>query len=130
MSAVPGVRRAMVALQQRLGENDSVVMEGRDIGTVVFPRADVKVYLDASPEVRAARRVAELAERGSAADYESVHREMVERDRRDSTRPDSPLRQAEDAVYFDSSALDAAEVEEALLSIVRSRTSSGKEVER
>lgn len=130
VSAISGVRRALVAKQQQMGRQVSVVMEGRDIGTVVFPQAEVKVYLDASPEVRAARRVKDLAARGLQADFASVHQEMVERDARDTTRPDSPLRQAPDAVYLDSSGLDENQVEEALLRIVRDKTLNGKEVLR
>ncbi len=130
VSAVPGVRRALVAKQQRMGETTSVVMEGRDIGTVVFPQAEVKVFLDASPEVRAERRVKDLKARGVEADFAEVYREMKQRDERDSTRPDSPLRQAPDAMYLDSSGMTESEVEEALLRIARERTSNGKEVQR
>jgi cytidylate kinase len=89
-------------------------MEGRDIGTVVFPDAQVKIYLDASPEERARRRVAELAARGQAVDYEATLAEMRERDRRDMTRADSPLRRAADAIYIDTSRMSEAEVSEAL----------------
>lgn len=129
VSAVAGVRRAMVREQQKMGAAADVVMEGRDIGTVVFPEAAVKIYLDASPEVRARRRVDELSARGAAADYEVVFREMKQRDERDTTRPDSPLRQAEGAVYLDSSGLSEQEVEEALLRIVRERAATGEGVE-
>jgi len=130
VSAIPGVRRELVAKQQQMGREVSAVMEGRDIGTVVFPDAEVKVFLDASPQVRAERRVKDLAARGMQADFDSVYKEMLERDQRDSTRPDSPLRQAPDAVYLDSSSLSESEVEEALLRIVREKTSNGKEVLR
>lgn len=130
VSAVSGVRRALVAKQQELGRLHSAVMEGRDIGTVVFPEAEVKVFLDATPEVRAQRRVADLQARGLPAEFDEVLREMKQRDERDSTRPDSPLRQAPDATYLDSSHMDAGQVEEALLRIVRERTSNGKEVHR
>lgn len=128
VSAVTPVRRAMVRLQQQIGEGASVVMEGRDIGTVVFPHAEVKIFLDAEPRVRADRRVKELREKGMPADGEAILREIAERDERDRTRPDSPLRQAPDAVYFDSTGLSLDEVEEGLLRIVRERTSNGKEV--
>lgn len=130
VSAISGVRRELVAKQQQMGREASAVMEGRDIGTVVFPDAEVKIFLDATPQVRAQRRVKDLAARGLEADFDSVCREMVERDARDSTRPDSPLRQAPDAVYLDSSGLDENEVEEALLRIVREKTSNGKEALR
>ncbi|MBI5085025.1 MAG: (d)CMP kinase [Acidobacteria bacterium] len=130
VSAIPGVRRALVIKQQQMGAASSCVMEGRDIGTVVFPEAEVKIFLDASPEERARRRVSDLASRGIAAGFGEVFEEMKQRDERDSTRPDSPLRQAPDAIYIDSSGLDENQVEEALLRIVRERTSNGKEVQR
>jgi CMP/dCMP kinase len=130
VSAVPGVRRALVAKQQAMGETRSCVMEGRDIGTVVFPQAEVKIYLDASPEERARRRVKDLAARGIRVELDEVSSEMRQRDARDTTRPDSPLRQAPDAVYLDSGGLTEDQVEEALLRIVRERTSNGKEVQR
>lgn len=120
VSAIPGVRRALVSLQQRYAETASVVMEGRDIGTVVYPHAHVKIYLDASPEIRALRRVEQ-----AGGDYEEVLREIRQRDGRDATRADSPLRQAEDATYMDSSGLGTAAVIEAVLRIVRERTSNG-----
>jgi cytidylate kinase len=121
VSMAPGVRRAMREEQRRIGSSQSVVMEGRDIGTVVFPEAQVKIYLDARPEVRARRRVAEL---GGSLD--EVTREITERDTRDRTRMEAPLTQAPDAEYLDSSGLSPAEVEETILKIVRARTSNGK----
>lgn len=126
-SAVPGVRRAMVEKQREMASRANVVMEGRDIGTVVFPGAPVKIYLDATPEVRAGRRVKELHEKGLDAHVDEIAGQIRERDRRDSTRADSPLMQAHDAVYVDSSGLDIGEVEEAILRIVRDRTSNGKD---
>lgn len=130
VSTLPGVRRAMVRQQQRIGAAASVVMEGRDIGTVVFPEAAVKIYLDAEPRVRAERRLKDLEARGERAEVEDVEREIRRRDERDRTRADSPLRQAPDAVYFDSTGLSPEEVEEGLLRIVREKTSNGKEVQR
>jgi len=123
VAAVPGVRRAMRDEQRRIGLQRSVVMEGRDIGTVVFPDADVKIYLDADPETRASRRAAELS-----ADAGAVGREMAERDSRDRTRTEAPLMQAPDAEYLDSTRLSPSEVEEAILKLVRKRTSNGKGV--
>ncbi len=123
VSALPGVRRAMVDKQRELAAHHSVVMEGRDIGTVVFPDAGVKIYLDASPEVRAARRVLELAEKGIAADAAEVAREIHERDLRDSTRADSPLRPAADAIHVDTTGLSLDQVESAILKIIADRTS-------
>jgi len=122
VSVAPGVRRAMREEQRRIGGCQSVVMEGRDIGTVVFPEAQVKIYLDAAPEVRAQRRAAELG-----ASLGEVSREIAERDRRDRTRAEAPLTQAPDAEYLDSSRLSPAQVEEAILKLVRDRTSNGKE---
>jgi cytidylate kinase len=119
VSAAPGVRRAMREEQRRIAGGQSVVMEGRDIGTVIFPEAQVKIYLDADPEVRAQRRAAEL---GASAG--EVQREMTERDRRDRTRAEAPLTQAPDAEYLDSSRLSPAEVEEAILKLIRKRTSN------
>lgn len=123
VSAIPGVRRELVRKQQQYAALASIVMEGRDIGTVVFPAAHVKIYLDASPEVRARRRVDELG-----GDFAQVLREIRERDDRDATRADSPLRQAEDAIYLDSSDLDPEGVIAAVLRIVRERTSNGRGV--
>jgi cytidylate kinase len=110
VAVVPGVRRALVAEQRRAGQEGGIVMEGRDIGTVVFPDADLKIYLDASPEVRAARRWRELQSRGALMDYGQVLEEVRERDRRDTRRDASPLVRAPDAVLLDSTALEVEEV--------------------
>jgi CMP/dCMP kinase len=128
VAVVPGVRRAMVAKQREMGERGSVVMEGRDIGTVVFPNADIKVFLDANPQERVRRRLAEGKAKGDPISAEALAALMKERDQRDSTRADAPLAQAPDAVYLDSTALDIGEVEEAILKIVRARVSNGKEI--
>ena len=128
IAVIPGVRRAMVTKQREIGERASVVMEGRDIGTVVFPTADVKVYLDANPEERVRRRYEELKARGTPVSTEQLSAEMRERDLRDSTRADAPLSQAPDAVYLDSTGLAIDEVEEAILRIVRARVTNGKEI--
>ncbi len=128
VSAIPGVRRALVEKQQQMGRDSSVVMEGRDIGTVVFPNAEVKIYLDATPEERTRRRLKDLAARGAPAGFDQVLAEIQRRDQRDSTRADSPLCQAPDAIYLDSTGMNEDEVEQALLKIVRERTSNGKEV--
>ena len=122
ISPVPAVRRALVKRQRELGQQASVVMEGRDIGTIVFPEADVKIFLDAHPEQRAERRSLELEIPMAAAASE-----MHQRDTRDRTRPESPLVQAPDAVYVDTTGLNVDEVEQALLKIIRERTSNGKE---
>jgi len=128
ISAVPGVRRAMVGKQREIGEQTSVVMEGRDIGTVVFPQADVKVFLDANPAERVRRRYVELAAKGETISSEQLASEMRERDQRDTTRADAPLSQAPDAVYLDSTSMGIEEVEEAILKIVRTRVTNGKEI--
>ncbi|MBM3723903.1 MAG: (d)CMP kinase [Acidobacteria bacterium] len=130
VSAVPGVRRTLVAKQRELARHASVVMEGRDIGSVVFPEANIKIYLDATPGVRAQRRATDESERGRAADVAAIEAEIAERDRRDSTRPDSPLRQAPDAVYLDTSGMDAPQAEESILRIIRERVSNGKDIHR
>jgi cytidylate kinase len=121
VAAVPAVRRALVAKQRTLAETSNVVMEGRDIGTVVFPDARVKVYLDAHPEERVRRRATEIGGEPSA-----IANQIADRDRRDSTRSDSPLAQAPDAVYLDTSELSLEAVEEEILKIVRARTANGK----
>lgn len=121
VSVFSGVRRALVEQQRQMGATESVVMEGRDIGSVVFPDAEVKIYLDADPAVRAARRVREMEEKGQRLDAGEVEREIRERDRRDSTRADSPLVRAPDAVYVDTTAMGPDEVERVILEIVRQR---------
>lgn len=129
-AAVPGVRRAMVSKQRAMAESASVVMEGRDIGSVVFPGAGVKIFLDADASARIQRRADELAAREGKADTAQVAREMEERDQRDRGRAEAPLVQAPDAVYIDSTGLSIDDVEQAVLKIVRDRTSNGKEVVR
>ncbi len=130
VSAVPGVRRALVDKQREMAGQNSIVMEGRDIGSVVFPDAAVKIYLDADPDVRTARRTAQLLERGETVAPNSVARDISVRDARDRTRAESPLVQAPDAVYVDTTSLNAEEVEETILRLVRARTSNGKELAR
>jgi cytidylate kinase len=127
IAVIPGVRRAMVAKQREIGQKVSVVMEGRDIGTVVFPDADVKVYLDANPEERVRRRLQESRAKGDPISESALAAQMRERDQRDSTRSDAPLSQAPDALYLDSTSLNVEEVEEAILKMVRARVTNGKE---
>ena len=119
VSAHPGVRDALLELQRSQGREGGVVLEGRDIGTVVFPDAEAKFYLTASVEVRARRRRDELAARGTPPTLAEVLAEVSERDRRDSTRPVAPLRQAEDAVLVDSSALSIEQVVELIVATVK-----------
>jgi CMP/dCMP kinase len=122
ISKIPAVRRALVAKQREMGSAASTVMEGRDIGSVVFPDAKVKIFLDAETEVRAERRALQTRQ-----PRDIVSREILDRDERDRTRTESPLVQAPDAVYVDSSGLSVEEVEALLLKIIRERTSNGKE---
>jgi cytidylate kinase len=110
VSALPEVRAALLDLQRRLGAAGGVVVEGRDIGTVVFPDAEAKFFLTASPEVRARRRFEELRAAGKQVDEAQTLAEMIERDRRDETRAAAPLRQAPDAVLVDSSGVPVDEV--------------------
>ncbi len=123
VSLVPAVRRALVEKQREIGGQVSVVMEGRDIGTVVFPDATVKIFLDALPEERASR--AGPTKQRCRPDL--VERQIRERDQRDRGRAESPLVQAPDAVYVDTTGLTIDEVEAAILKIIRDRTSNGRE---
>jgi cytidylate kinase len=128
IAVIPGVRRAMVAKQRAIGQRSSVVMEGRDIGTIVFPDADVKIFLDAQPTARVRRRFLEECAKGATIGENALAEQMKERDRRDSVRADSPLTQAPDAIYVDSTPLTIEEVEETLLKIVRERVTNGREI--
>ena len=121
VSALGVVRRRMLELQRAVGRRGSVVAEGRDIGTVVFLEADVKIYLDASVKERARRRFDELRAAGGPVSLEETRREMEERDRRDSERDLAPLRQAADALAIDSSSLNADEVAERVIGEIRKR---------
>jgi CMP/dCMP kinase len=105
VARLPHVREELVRQQRHMGADGAVVMEGRDIGTVVFPSADLKFYIDASPEERAKRRAADPAHTGSPSNIASVQSDLVARDRSDSTRPVAPLAQAPDAVYIDTTAM-------------------------
>ena len=118
-SVVGDVRAKLLELQRNLAATANVVMDGRDIGTVVLPNADVKVYLTASVEVRAQRRYKELIEKGLSADIEQIKKDIEERDYRDMNREIAPLRQAEDAVLVDSSNLTIEESAQAILSLIK-----------
>lgn len=115
------VRDSLILLQRELGRNGRVVMEGRDIGTVVFPDADIKFYIDASPEVRAKRRYDELLASGVVAKYVEVLKEIKDRDARDSSRKHSPLMLADNAVYIDTSKLTKEEVVKVILTTTKER---------
>jgi cytidylate kinase len=119
VSAVPGVRQHLVAQQQEMAERGGVVMDGRDIGTVVLPKADIKIFLTASPEIRAERRLKELNEMGEEAQYASLLAEIKDRDRQDSTRLVAPLRQAQDAIPINTDNLAVDQVVERILNLCR-----------
>ena len=123
VAAIGAVRAALVAKQQHMADRTSVVMEGRDIGTVVFPNARVKIFLDADPHERVRRRSGEQPD----IPPDQLAAQIAERDARDRGRAESPLVQAPDAFYLDSTGLTADEVEEQILRIVRARISNGKE---
>ena len=118
-SGIPKVRATLMDLQQTMARTKDVVMDGRDIGTVVLPNADVKVYLTASVECRAKRRYLELQEKGVACNLEDISKEIEERDYRDMHRAASPLRQAEDAVLVDSSDMTIEEVADAIIALCK-----------
>ena len=119
VSAYRGVRSALSQQQRRIGRRGHIVMVGRDIGTVVLPEADLKIYLDASAEQRARRRYDEIIARGAQADYNEILSKVIERDRIDSTRDVAPLKAAEDAIVLDSDKLDADEVFERVLALCK-----------
>ena len=120
-SVYPVVRKKLVELQQQLAVKENVIMDGRDIGTVVLPNADVKIYLTASSKVRAKRRYDELTAKGEACDLDQIEQDIIDRDYRDMNRETSPLKQADDAVLLDSSDLDIDGVVETMKEIIKSR---------
>ena len=130
VSALPEVRAALLGLQRRIGAAGGVVVEGRDIGTVVFPDAEAKFFLTASADERARRRMAELQAGDRPADLAQTKTELLARDERDSSRATAPLRRAEDAVEIDSSALGPAQVVDAMAQIVRARAAGRAGPER
>lgn len=115
-SQIKSVRRKLVDLQRRLAETTDVIMDGRDIGTCVLPDADVKIYLTASSRVRAQRRFDELQEKGIACNFDEIEKDIIERDRRDMTREESPLKKAEDAIEVDTSDMS---IEQVIATIIR-----------
>lgn len=121
VSAIKAVRQAMVKQQQALGAKRNIVMDGRDIGTTVFPHADLKIFMTASPQVRAERRFAELTAKGEQLTMEEVKDNLAHRDHIDSTREESPLRQAEDAIVLDNSELNQEEQLAFVVDLVKSR---------
>ena len=121
VSAIPEVRTFLLEMQREMARRTSVIMDGRDIGTVVLPDAKVKIFLTAAAEIRAQRRMKELEQRGTPQPFEEVLRQIVERDWADSHRAAAPLRQAEDAELLDTSELDFDESLQAMLAIIRRR---------
>jgi cytidylate kinase len=121
VSAHPGVRAFLLEMQRELARTNNVIMDGRDIGTVVLPEAEVKVFLTASPEARAQRRMKELEKRGTPQPFEEVLRDIQQRDYNDSNRAAAPLKQAEDAVLLDTGMLNFEESLAALLNIIREK---------
>ena len=124
ISTIKEVRAFLVAQQQAMGEKKGIVMDGRDIGTVVFPKAELKLFLTASPEVRAERRFKELQAKGESPVYEEVLADVNDRDYRDTHRAESPLRQAEDAVVVDNSQMTREEQMEYIIEVFRGRSQS------
>ena len=120
-AAIPAVRDFLLEMQRRMAREHDVIMDGRDIGTVVLPQADLKIYLTAAAEARAERRFRELLERGQKAEFERVLAEVIERDRRDTERETAPLRRADDAVTADTTGLDLEESFQLLLGLIRER---------
>ena len=121
VAAYPKVRERMVELQQDMAKEHSVIMDGRDIGTVVLPDAEVKIYLDAGVEERAKRRVGELEAKGEIADFEEIKKMIIQRDYNDMNREHSPLKKADDAVVLDSTSMTVEEVQQAILDVVQER---------
>ena len=121
ISKYPAVRAALLELQRSLARTNSVIMDGRDIGTLVLPDADLKIYLTASTAVRAMRRYKEFLEKGVDCTLESVEQDVIRRDEQDMNRTTAPLKQAEDAVYLDASDMNISQVVEKILSLARER---------
>ena len=121
VSTIKIVRDKLLEIQRKIAEGKNVIMEGRDIGTVVFPNADVKIYLDASPEERAKRRLRQNEEKGIKSSYEEVLQNIIDRDKRDSSREIAPLKQAEDAVYVDTTNLTIEEVVNKIIEIIKNK---------
>lgn len=121
VSAMPSVRAFLLEMQRRLARENHVIMDGRDIGTVVLPDAGLKIFLTASPEERALRRYRELCEKGVACEYAQVLEELGQRDQNDSTRADAPLRQAPDAVLVDTTELDFVQSLDVIVALIKKR---------
>lgn len=125
-SALPQVREKLTALQRGLAQKENVLMDGRDIGTVILPDAQLKIFLTADAAVRAKRRYLELTAKGVESSLEKIEREILERDERDRNRPVAPLRQAKDAVLLDTSDMTIEEVTEKIVELARERMGEEK----
>lgn len=121
VSAISAVRSKLLEIQRNIAKGKNVIMEGRDIGTVVFPNADIKIYLDASSEERAKRRVKQNQEKGIETSYEDVLKNIIDRDKRDSTREIAPLKRADDAIYIDSTNMTVEEVTNKIVEIIEQK---------
>ena len=121
VSAIKAVRVKLVDLQRDISKGKKVILDGRDIGTVVFPNADLKIFLVASPEERAKRRVKDYASKGITEDFETVLKDILERDHTDSTRKESPLKKAEDAIEVDTSFLNIEESVQAISNLIKEK---------
>ena len=117
ISTVPIIREKLLDVQRKIAKGKDVIMEGRDIGTVVFPNADVKIYLDASVEERAKRRIIQNQEKGIESSYEDVLKNIIDRDKRDASREVAPLKQAEDAIYVDTTNMTIPEVVDKIVNL-------------
>ena len=126
ISVIPSVHRALLPAQRNIATRNSVVMEGRDIGSVVFPDAQVKIFLDADPRERARRRAQELQEEGRTAELQAISKQLEKRDERDRKRAEAPLVQAPDAQLVDTTGLSLDEVEDIVLRFIRARISNGR----
>ena len=133
VSVLPVVRNKLLEVQRNIAKGKNVIMEGRDIGTVVFPDADVKIYLDATAEERARRRVIQNQETGIESSYEEVLKGIKDRDKRDSTREIAPLKKAEDAIYVDSTNLSVEQVVQEIIEIINNKNeliNTNKKIEK
>lgn len=126
VSPIPEVRKALLDTQREAAASNNVIMDGRDIGTVILPNAQVKIFITAKPEIRARRRYDELAAKGVKADYDDVLHDLIERDYNDSHRSEAPLRQAEDAVLLDTSELDFEQTVNAVIALVEKAEKAGE----
>ena len=122
VSAIPEVREHLFNVQKKMAEENNVIMDGRDIGTVVLPNADVKIFLTASAEERANRRFKELSEKPDCPTYDEILKDIIERDYNDMNRPIAPLKQADDAILVDSTTLGLDEVVEKIKGIITDKT--------